>query len=564
MSKATPAGTLLGDIGALRGLLDAVPNPIFIKDAKSRFVIVNKAMCELMGHGFEELIGRSDKDFVPAQQAAVFRAMDLRVLELGEPNENEELITNGAGELRTIVTRKAPLDLADGSRVIVACIADVTEFRRAEALVRHHAEHDHLTGLANRALFQRQLQQAIVTSRSDGVETSLLLIDLDGFKDVNDLNGHAVGDELLIEMARLLSALAAPDDVVARLGGDEFAIISRGEQPSSAAILADIVIDRLSRPMAIGGRQVDVTASVGVACTLGPAVTGAILLRQADLALYSAKRQGRNRWCLFEPGMEAVQIASRFLDEELRLAEGWRHFAICYQPILAMADLHVVGFEALLRWRHPIRGEIAPLQFMAAAERTGLVRALGEWALRQACLEAAGWPAQLRLAANISPRQFADPALPRLVDTILRETGIDPARIDLEITEAAVIKDIDDAADVSRRLRDLGIGLVLDDFGAGYSSLQILNALPFDKVKIDRSLIKDVGRVDRADAVLCAMLRLARALDLCVVAEGVETEEQIALLRREGCDEVQGFAFSEPKPITAFDVSAHQLTRRRA
>jgi diguanylate cyclase (GGDEF)-like protein/PAS domain S-box-containing protein len=310
MAARTQVRDLLADIAALRGIIDAVPNAVFVKDRDSRFLVVNDTMCRLMGRSFEQLVGRFDRDFVPAEQAAVFRAVDLAILETGASNENEELITDGSGELRTIITRKQALDLPDGTRLIVGCITDITEFRRAEEMVRYNAEHDHLTGLANRALFQKRLRETILQIRPGGESIALLLIDLDGFKGVNDLNGHAAGDEVLIATARTLSDLAGPEDCVARLGGDEFAIIQCAmDQPATAVSLACRVVDRLSVPVPVTGREVAVSASVGIAIVPGDPLGDDMLLRWADMALYGAKRGGRNTWRLFEPTMERSQIS---------------------------------------------------------------------------------------------------------------------------------------------------------------------------------------------------------------------------------------------------------------
>ncbi|MCB1500193.1 MAG: diguanylate cyclase [Bauldia sp.] len=299
----------IADIAALRGVIDAVPNAVFVKDRDSRFLVVNSAMCQLMGRSFDEMVGRFDVDFVPADQAAVFRAVDVSIIETGEPNENEEVITDGNGDIRTIITRKQALRLPDGTRLVVGCITDITELRRAEQQVRYHAEHDHLTGLANRGLFQRSLREAILRVSPGGESIALLLIDLDGFKEVNDVNGHAAGDHVLITTARHLRDLADPRDIVARLGGDEFAIIQCGmDQPAMAIRLARSVVKRLSIPIASTGGDLSVSASVGIAVVPGDPLGDDLLLRRADLALYGAKRGGRNTWRLFDPTAEDHQI----------------------------------------------------------------------------------------------------------------------------------------------------------------------------------------------------------------------------------------------------------------
>jgi diguanylate cyclase (GGDEF)-like protein/PAS domain S-box-containing protein len=306
-----PRQILLADLDALRSIVDAVPHTIFIKDEEGRFVLVNQTMCTLMGHAAETLIGKTDYDFVPKAEADIFRAKDQQVLESGMTNVNEELLSDPAGAVRNIITRKNRLVLSDGSRFIIGCITDITDFRHAEAQIRHNAEHDHLTGLANRSLFQREAERIIAASGGSDHSMALLLIDLDGFKNANDLFGHAVGDELLVLTASFLTQLIGQDDLVARLGGDEFAIIQRQvPQPASAIALAEGALSGLS-PMVASGHRVEISASIGIAPLV--AVTDyEALLRHADLALYDAKKSGRKTWRVFEPAMEAAHLAARF------------------------------------------------------------------------------------------------------------------------------------------------------------------------------------------------------------------------------------------------------------
>ena len=310
--------------------------------------------------------------------------------------------------------------------------------------------------------------------------------------------------------------------------------------------------------------QASVSASVGIADVAVGAGDAGILLRRADLALYGAKKDGRNTWRLFEAGMESSRLLTRFLEEDLRQAVERQELSLVYQPFVRAHDLEVLGFEALMRWRHPRRGPLEPSLFIPLAERTGLIAMLGEWALRQACLDARAWPKPLRVSVNVSPVQFAQVDLAELVRSTIRDTGIDPHRIDIEITETAIIKDIAGAARVFASLRKLGVNVVLDDFGAGYSSLQILKSLPFDKIKIDRGLLQDVGRTAAADAIIGAILQLSRTLDLRVSAEGVETEEQLAVLRRERCDELQGFLIGPAIPMAEQAVLVGNPVKRSA
>ena len=304
-------GKHLSDLATLRGIIDAVPHPIFVKDEECRFVIVNETMCKLMGRDFSELIGKTDHDFCPATQADIYRENDRLVLEEGEINENEEPFSNAVGELRTIVTRKKRFLTADGARLLIGCITDISDFRRAEAAIRFNAEHDHLTGIPNRSLFRQQLEKAVAGSSEGTGDTALLLIDLDGFKAVNDVLGHGAGDNVLVQTALALAELVESPVDVARLGGDEFAILQRcAPQPGAASSLAAATIARLARPTYVGRHRVDVSASVGVAFVGEQSADSETLLRHADLALYAAKRQGRNRWIAFDPAMEAAAVAA--------------------------------------------------------------------------------------------------------------------------------------------------------------------------------------------------------------------------------------------------------------
>jgi diguanylate cyclase (GGDEF)-like protein/PAS domain S-box-containing protein len=549
----------------MRGIIDAVPHPVFVKDEESRFVLVNQAMCDIMGHTFEELIGRTDRDFVPAGEAEIYMARDRLVLETGEPNENEEPLSVGGGEIRTIVTGKRRLVLADGSRLIVGCINDITAFRRAEFMTRHLAEHDALTGLANRSLLRTRLDETIDAVRRGEGNAAFLLVDLDGFKNINDALGHAAGDDMLIQIAKILTDLAGPQAIVGRLGGDEFAIIQRsGTQPDEAIALAVRIIGRLSQPMSLSQRQAFVSASVGIAPLDPECSDREAAKRQADHALYAAKRAGRNTWRLFEAEMEAAHLVTRIMEDNLRAALTKREFSVAYQPFVGVSDRAVHGFEALLRWTHPTRGVMDPATFIPIAERTGVIATLGEWILRKACREAARWPVHFRVAVNVSAVQLARGDMPEIVAGVLRETGLDPRRLELEITETAIIRDLEGARRTFNALRRLGARVVLDDFGAGYSSLQILKSLPFDKIKIDRGLLTDVGHLPQADAIVAAILQLTRTLGLPVVAEGIETEDQLRLLSAELCEEAQGFLFGRPAPAAAYHIGGFDLPARKS
>ncbi len=550
-SQSTP----IADLKSLREILDAVPHPIFLKDEQHRFVTLNRTMCELMGHSFEELVGRQDRDFVPKDQADVFLVTDRAVLESGAVNENEEAFTSGDGLPRTIVTRKNRLVLSDGTRLVVGCITDITAFRSAEAQIRHHAEHDHLTGLANRGLFRARLQQAVDYAAGGDASFAVMVVDLDGFKSVNDILGHAAGDNVLVEVANILSAAVGRDGIVARIGGDEFAVLHyASDQPTASAALAAAIAARISRPILAGIRPVVVSASIGIATGTGEE-EAETLVRRADLALYRAKQGGRNAWRHFEAEMEASYLVNALLQDDLRAALDKDQFSLVYQPFVRVSDRTVLGFEASPRWNHPDRGAIDAGAIVPIAQATGVSGSLNEWVLRHACSAAAGWTKPLRLSVNVSGRDFAQGELPGTVREMLRRSGVDPGRLDLEVGEATIMEDAVGAERTIGALHGLGAKVVLDDFGAGMSSLQILRSLPFDKVKIDRSLMQGVGRGDAAGRVLAAVLQLTEALDLDVCAQGVDSEEQMAVAGTR-CGEAQGSLLGLARPLEDYGDQA--------
>jgi diguanylate cyclase (GGDEF)-like protein/PAS domain S-box-containing protein len=526
-------------------MLDLIDAPILVKDRRHRFVLVNRASCELLGRSYDEIVGRTDHDLLPREQADIYVANDRLVLATGEVNTSEELLTDSSGDTRTLITRKHRLRRADGDEFVVLHISDITDYRRAEAHVLQNAERDQLTGLGNTTSLRRRLN-ALNSEASDVVQrTALLVLDLDRFGQINRALGRSVGDNLLVQFGQLLRQLARPENLVARIGGDEFVIAqTAAEQPAEADGLAIAILRRLELPMTFETRRVHVSASIGIAIA-GPDEAVDSLIRRAELALGQAKREGRGLRRFFEPEM-ARRAAGPFLEDDLRLALERGQFSIVYQPYARVADMGLLGYEALLRWNHPELGEIGPSTFIPLAESEGFIVSIGEWVLREACRQAATWPRELALSVNVSPIQFTRVDLVSQVRSVINDTGIAPDRLELEITETAVIGDIERARHILVELSAIGVRVVLDDFGAGYSSLEVLQALPFSKVKIDRSLVREAGQTQRADAILSAILRLTQILRLRVVAEGVETLQQLELLRREQCDTFQGFFLSAP------------------
>ncbi len=428
------------DVLAFRGVIDAVPHPIFVKDEQTRFVVVNELFCELMGHPFEELIGKTDYDFFPKEQADVFRGNDLRVLSTGVANENEEFFGAEKESIRTIITRKKRVIMSNGGRLLVGCITDISDFRRAEALVRHLADHDALTGLPNRRRFAEKIQEAVASSNLTKTSYSILLIDLDRFKPVNDVYGHTVGDAVLCEIASRLQSVVREGNTVARLGGDEFAVICTAnpasENPKEAASnLASRIIAKISVPIEVGEDSFNVGASVGIALCPEHGKDQDELLKSADIAMYKAKRDGRGRFHFFEKKMDAEVRSQASLEGDLRRAVASHEIHPHYQPLMELSKGKLVGFEILARWQHATLGNIAPDTFIPIAEKLGLISVLTRELLRTACNDAKAWPDDLVLALNLSPLQLTDPMFPLQILAVLNETEFPPNRLEIEITE---------------------------------------------------------------------------------------------------------------------------------
>jgi diguanylate cyclase (GGDEF)-like protein len=423
-----------------------------------------------------------------------------------------------------------------------------------ENRLRHLALHDPLCGLPNRIFFGERLEALIEKVRQGGPTSAVFYIDLDHFKDVNDTLGHPVGDELLRSVTRRLSRTLRGDDIVARLGGDEFAVITSGgfDHPALQAI-ATRMIATLCAPYAIGNQTIVIGASIGIAVIHEHVGGAADIMRHADLALYRAKNEGRNRACIFDEAMDADLLKRKLLENDLRQAIDHDGLRVLYQPIVNNSGETVLGVEALCRWTHPERGEITPAEFIPIAEHSGLIIELGEWVLRRACLDGKAWPG-ITVSVNVSPLQFRRSDFVDVVERILRETDFDPARLELEVTESTLLGNVDTAELAMFRLRTLGVRLALDDFGTGYSSLLYLRRFPFDKLKIDSSFVRSIERAADAAAIVHAVVSLGRGLGMKVTAEGVETAEQQLFLRAAGVHSMQGYRFG--RPSSAADITA--------
>ncbi|MGZ3410710.1 MAG: putative bifunctional diguanylate cyclase/phosphodiesterase [Xanthobacteraceae bacterium] len=432
---------------------------------------------------------------------------------------------------------------------VLIAVIDITERKRAEARVAHMAHHDALTGLPNRVLLRQRLEEALLRRRRTDQATAILCIDLDNFKSVNDTLGHSCGDLLLQRVAERIRAILRDSDIAARLGGDEFAIL-QGEVTDLADVtaLARRVLAEMSEPFDVMDHQVLVGASVGVALAPGDGDDPDTLFKNADLALYRAKADGKGAFRFFEAEMDARAQIRRQLEMDLRAAMLANQLEVHYQPLVQLSTGKVSGFEALVRWPHPQRGFIPPSEFIPVAEETGLIVQLGAFVLKKACHDAAQWPCDVKLAVNLSPLQFRTASLFAMVKHTLEETGLSASRLELEITETLLLEKAEHVLATLHALRALGVRISMDDFGTGYSSLSYLRKFPFDKIKIDRSFVHDLGANADSQAIVRAILSLGLSLGITITAEGVETESDLACLKAEGCHEGQGYLFSKARP----------------
>ncbi|UHC19527.1 EAL domain-containing protein [Methylobacterium currus] len=438
-------------------------------------------------------------------------------------------------------------------------LEDISARKANEARADEVARLDPLTGLPNRLLLRERLTEALARLQRTGDAFALLLIDLDRFKPVNDTLGHPIGDALLEKVADRLRSTVRPTDTVARVGGDEFVILQNGvREAADTQALARRLVDLIGRTYMVEGHLLTIGASVGAAFAPGDGTESDKLLKNADLALYRAKLDGRGTYRFFEPEMDARMQARRKLELDMRQALARREFQLHYQPQLHLESDRITGCEALIRWRHPERGMISPLDFIPLAEEIGLIVPIGEWVIRQACRDAMTWPAHMSVAVNVSPAQFKSDRLVEMIISALATSGLPARRLEVEITEGVLLQQNERTLQTLHRLRELGVRVSMDDFGTGYSSLSYLQSFPFDKIKIDRSFVKDLATKPDGEAIIRAVAGLGKSLGMTTVAEGVETPEQLQRIRLEGCTDVQGYLIS--KPIAADDLSAFLAT----
>jgi len=529
----------------IRAFADAAIEGLVVIDGE-RVVDANRSFLQLAGY--------ADLAAMPDAAGDLFPDLDLCAAAVAaDANVIECRLIGADGAEHDVEVLLRRLDWRGAERHVLA-VRDIRERKEAAARIAHLAYHDALTGLPNRAVFGDHLGRAVDRAAEQDEPVAVLCIDLDGFKSVNDLHGHPAGDALLVEAAHRLRAVVRGDELVARLGGDEFAVVQHGgSQPTHAGLLSERIIGALRQPFDMGGQSMRISASIGVAVYPADAANPSDLIKNADMALYRAKAEGRGLTRFYEAAMDEALRQRRQLEADLSLAIGREQLKVHYQPLAELGSGRIIGFEALLRWDHPRLGPISPEMFIRLAEESGLILRLGEWVLREACTEAARWDSPLKLSVNLSPLQFLQEDLVGAVERVLAATGLPASRLELEVTEGLLIKDKGSAVATLERLKALGVQIAMDDFGTGYSSLTYLRMFPFDKVKIDQGFVRDMIDNPQALAIIRSVIGLGHGLGVPVVAEGVETQAQLDALRAEGCDQVQGYLIARPNPIAYFE-----------
>jgi len=533
----------------LDNVISSMADALVVLSTDWTIVRVNPALCHLLGYREDELVGSPFDRIVSAggEERRLLRDMAER----GQVPDRELIYRAGNGDLIPVSVSGAVMRGPGGEVAGVVCIAhDIRERKRAEEEIRQLAFYDSLTRLPNRSLFQERLNQAIGRSRADGGMVALLFLDLDRFKDINDTLGHACGDQLLRAVADRFREGLRPSELLARLGGDEFVFLVSGlRDKRGAGEIARAILESLNFPFEIDDKELFISTSIGIAIFPDDGDDGDTLLTHADMALYAAKEQGRNAFSYFSEELNREARERRHLEGSLHRALANGEFHLEYQPQLDLRSGRIFSFEALLRWQHPEEGAIAPQRFIPVAEETGLIRRLGEWVLRTACLQCRQWQQPglppVRVAVNVSGHQFNQPGFIEMVDRVLEETGLDPELLELELTESSLMAGEQESIMTLIDLKVRGLHLAIDDFGTGYSSLSYLKHFPIDRLKIDRSFVRDIVRDLDDRAIVEAIIAMAHTLGLRVLAEGVETAEELELLRERGCDEVQGFYFAQ-------------------
>ncbi len=566
-----------GGGGMFRDAFEGAAVGMALVSGKGQFLKVNRALLDILGCEEGALTSKSFQEVTHADDLAPVLAGVKRLLDVpGDSHEMEMRLLRAGGEevwVQLSAARAGGGGRRSSARMVFQ-VQDITERKRAEERLLHDAFHDPLTGLPNRALFIDHVKLTIARAkRRSGHLFAVLFLDLDRFKIVNDSLGHMFGDQLLVGIARRLEGCLREGDTVARVGGDEFTILLEDiEDEPEAVSVAERIQKELSAPFHIGGHEVFTTVSIGIAPSSTEYDDPEDILRDADTAMYRAKSLGKARHEIFDKAMHALAVNLLQLETDLRRALDRREFFVHYQPIVALTDFRLCGFEALVRWQHPERGLISPMDFIPVAEDTGQIIALGEWTLLDACRQMRRWQKQypsdvpLYISVNLSGKQFTQPDLIERVSAILEKTRLDPRSLKLEITESVVMENIETATEMLQQLRALGVQLSIDDFGTGYSSLSYLHRFPIDTLKIDRSFVTRMVENSENSEIVRTIVMLAQTLGMDVVAEGVETKEQLALLRKLGCESGQGYYFSRPASVNGAEqlIAATSANVQRA
>ncbi len=539
----------------LEMIIDNVPVALDVKRVSDgQYLFVNRGAEEIFHRKRDVVIGQTTEQIYGSAAKLIVERDQTAIHKKGQTVEEQPIQTEHG--LRLFLTRRvAVLDEMGEAKYLIKTNEDITDRRQVEFRMAHMAYHDSLTDLPNRAAFILALTQMIDACAGCGEEFSVLSADMDRLKEINDVFGHSVGDKLLIEVSRRIQETAR-GGVVARLSGDEFGLIIDGEQPQASLVLAERLREAMQDEFIIDGKSVRTGLTIGISVFPRNGENAASLMANSSVALFRAKEKGRGSVSVFEAETDQQIRDRRALHQDLEDAVLNGQLSLYYQPQAStghdVIDPEFIGFEALARWIHPLRGFVPPSDFIPLAEESGLIVEMGEWILREACREAASWPRPMQVAVNLSPAQFQHGDLVGLVHSILLETGLQPGRLELEITEGVLIEDFDRGLSLLRRLKALGVRIAMDDFGSGYSSLTYLQAFPFDKIKIDRTFVLNLGRNAQSAAIIRAMIGLGHGLDISIVAEGVETQEQLTFLAQENCDQVQGYFLGKPAPIERY------------
>jgi len=537
-------------------VVDHVPIAVTVENVNDRrYLLANRRAEIILNRRREDVTGLTSAELFNPREASVIINRDDAAIKKGGMQTEEHPISTKDG-LRLFLTRRVTVaGEAGGPQYLIKTHEDVTDRRQTEARMAHMAYHDGLTDLPNRPAFLQALAQMIEACDGTDEKFAVLSVDLDGLKEINDVFGHAVGDKLLIEVAQRIQE-AARGGVVARLSGDEFGLIIDGSQPEAALTVANRLAESVADEFRIDGKSVRTGLTTGIAIFPVNGTDAASLLANAGAALFRAKARSRGSVNIYEPEMDRQVRDRRILHQDLSMAIRNGELSLHYQPQARAcrddAGRETIGFEALARWNHPTRGSVPPSDFIPLAEESGLIVEMGQWILREACREAASWPKPLQIAVNLSPAQFMHSDLVNFLHSVLLETGLAPGRLELEITEGVLIEDFDRGLGLLRRLKALGVRISMDDFGSGYSSLTYLQAFPFDKIKVDRAFVMNLGHTPQSAAIIRAVIGLGHGLHMSIVAEGVETYEQLCFLADESCDVVQGYFIGRPAPIEQY------------